>query len=293
MEIINPREKYKNDIDNNMNNLHIMIRGELFIVPSFVAKQSPFLNELLYPITHKVQNLKTKISLPQQESPDNHENSLDNSDKIITLNYISPIFFKHLMDYFKNEYKIQFFKQILDKEFDEEKIKHWLGYLALDNLYIKMYVSLPQVIYIPVESELINANENQNQNQPNDYNLETRKIIVELASIIEPRNDIVNCWKAKTIDQVYVLNDGSFYTKPLKKENTVRKVNANKIIIDNKIFYTVKYSGFSGMYDKSPTYQIPGCKIIEYNGLFYMRMEDYLTCDFSDKDKLKSSFEVR
>ncbi len=278
--------KIKNELTHSLSNdLHVKIRGEFFVVPYYVVKQSLFLYELMLVNSCQCEVSKKNTSIDvnnKMESMDEMSAKLsNNSDKIIELDILSPKFFKYLIEYLKNEQRPSYFKSYLENEFEEETIKDWFAYLGMEYLMTKIYKKCPHTIKIPLICELTNNDEK------NEKNYESRKVITGCCDINSELTQHMIVGKENVKMKpilAFILGDGSYFTNGLKIENTVHIVNAEKKLLNGKNIYQIqehkykysaKYSAKYIIYDSSI--------IIEYHGLFFIRMEDYLKYDFNDK----------
>jgi SpoU rRNA methylase family enzyme len=93
--------------------VEIIIIDEKFRIPSHIAKQIPFIDQL-----------SKAIDLLSTEE--------------IIINEVSPKFFKILYDWLKNGEVVDSFKEALVK-FEKKSIQKWLRYLCMDKLLEQMY----------------------------------------------------------------------------------------------------------------------------------------------------------
>lgn len=233
--------------DKNTNdNLNIIIGGKNMYLPIYIAKKIPFFSNLL---SNEKYDEKEIICLEQ-----------------------SPKFLEMIIEFIRNHYHVDFFKDSLTKEFEEKCIKNNLKYYGLDVLLNNIY----------------------------DYS-PTRKIndryVVDNVLISEYSHKARKPGRESWQDDYYINknytgfvalhNNGDvFENYALNINETIKRIrikNKQKsIVVNKKLWCSFEYL--------NNNYVIPWNIVINVNDYYYVNMEDYLECCCPDVDYLAKIF---
>lgn len=100
--------------------MNLIIRGDQVQITEYVIEQIPFIKSL-YLAMSKDRMVETDES------------------QIIRINTLSPQIVSLIVEYFRNDTKLNVFKEMLNEQFDENCIKKHLQYLGLNELFNNMY----------------------------------------------------------------------------------------------------------------------------------------------------------
>jgi len=115
-----------NDKENKINKINKLnpsrfikldVRGEVFEIIKSVGSQIPFIEVLI----------------------DSTDSSLDaNPTEPIIIDEVSPLFFRILTDFLKNQEHVDIFKEQIAR-FERKNVQYWLKYLCMDKLFKTLY----------------------------------------------------------------------------------------------------------------------------------------------------------
>lgn len=211
-------------------------------------------------VIDRIPYIKTYI-LSKNEVYDLENNDSDQYQSL-EIDSVSPKFISLLIQGIKNENKPSYMKTLFENYFEEEDIKKYLQFLQINDLHNLYYSE------IPLEPHKINGR------------LLIDKILNYISHLVYvlSNNDLVNS------------RDNNKY---FDIRNTIIRIPGEKIMVKNDHNYIGCVPFTRKVYNTDKYYYLVSCdKVIEYNGKYWMNIEDYIV-PFIDNQTFEYASELQ